>query len=451
MSRGPKQQLLADYVAPANDATLDELGRRWSQGASLLRQYALELQQRSDQISGDPEFTGDTAATAKTSFAHSATTMTDKSNELMKGSGAFHSAAGAVRQAHTESQELAKHDGDAPPSRPDVTPGSNDPEDVRKMHDYNTATASYWDGYHAREAQATSAIADLQTNHEQQAKVFQEIHGETPPAGTSGGGTSNPVTAGTPAAITHAPVTNVPHGPSATTIGGPTHNPPTQPPVVHAPPPPVDVPAPPTHHNPVPTGPGVPQGPGATQGPGIPAGPGLPGGVGSVGSVGSAGTTGSGLGAVGGVGAVAGGALGRAAAAGLAAGGLNGGLNGLVPLGGSGVRGSLSASGVRGIGATSRTGVGSVLGRGTGTTGRAGTGGMAGGMAGRSSGRGAGRGAGGSAGTRGSRGRAGSRGAGAGGTGRNGKDKKGRGEDRDLFDDGSDWIDDEDVAPGLLD
>jgi hypothetical protein len=55
-------------------------------------------------------------------------------------------------------------------------------------------------------------------------------------------------------------------------------------------------------------------------------------------------------------------------------------------------------------------------------------------------------------GSRGSRGRAGGRGAGAGaGAGRTGKDKKGQGEERDLFDDGSDWIDDEDVAPGLID
>ena len=43
-------------------------------------------------------------------------------------------------------------------------------------------------------------------------------------------------------------------------------------------------------------------------------------------------------------------------------------------------------------------------------------------------------------------------GAGAGaGAGRGGKDKKRQGGERDLFDDGSDWIDDEDAAPGILD
>ena len=38
----------------------------------------------------------------------------------------------------------------------------------------------------------------------------------------------------------------------------------------------------------------------------------------------------------------------------------------MMPVGAGGIRGGLSASGVRGIGSTSRTGVGSVLGRGTG-------------------------------------------------------------------------------------
>ena len=71
-------------------------------------------------------------------------------------------------------------------------------------------------------------------------------------------------------------------------------------------------------------------------------------------------------------------------------------------------------------------------------------------MAGRSGDRSGSRGAGG----RGSKGRAGARGSAAGagaGAGRNGKDKKRQGEERDLFDDGADWIDDEDAAPGLLD
>ena len=36
-------------------------------------------------------------------------------------------------------------------------------------------------------------------------------------------------------------------------------------------------------------------------------------------------------------------------------------------------------------------------------------------------------------------------------SGRGGKDKKRQGQDRDFFDNGSDWIDDEDAAPGVLD
>ena len=440
MTRGPQQQRLSAYVGPADDATLDHLGARWAQGAGLLRQYAMELRVRSTKIDENPEFVGETADAAQKSFAHSAETMSDKAGELQKGSAAFHLAAGAVRHARTKSESFEQHAGEVPPSRPDVTPGSNDPEDVRKMHDFDTATASYWDAYHARETAAAAAIADLQSNHEEQAKVFQAIHGEPPPEGVGPPTTQNPVHVGSPTTPSHVPHGNPTHEPVPPVVTDPTHNDPTD--RTHDDPtdpthvdlPTVDEPGLPTHHDPVPTGPGVPQGPGVQQGTPLPAGPGLPGQVGGVGAVGG------GAGAIGGVGAVAGGALGGAAAAGLAFGGLGGGLNGLAPIGGAGVRGSLSASGVRGIGATSRTGVGSVLGRGTTGAGRAAAG--AGGMASRGGSR--------AGGSRGARGPAGSRGAGA-GAGRTGKDKKRKGEERDLFDDGSDWIDDEDAAPGLID
>ncbi len=463
MTRGPKQQRLADYVAPANDATLDHLGSRWSQGASLLRQYAAELQQRSDQIGDDPDFTGDTAKTAKKSFAHSSKTMTDKAHELGKGSEAFHAAAGAVRHARSKSEEFAKHDGDAPPSRPDVTPGSNDPEDVRKMHDFNTATASYWDGYHAREAAADTAITHLETNHTTQAKVFQQIHGEPPPAPPTGPPTT-PTTHSGPTPTSFVPTHGGGHD-------GPGWTPPPPPPPLRpaassapapaasapaasaasatSPPPPFDPPGPYDPPGPVDPQPplGTPTGPGVTTTPPGVSTPHLP-------------AVGGGAGAVGGLGAASGGALGGAAAAGLAGGLVGGGLNGLMPLGGAGGRG-LSAAGVRGIGSIGArgTGAGSVLGRGSGA-GAGVRGAGAGGTGGRGSGRGTGgRGSGGRGAGRGgrgsARGTAGSRGAGAGaggtGRGRGGKDKKRQGEERDLFDDGADWIDDEGAAPEVLD
>ncbi|MCX6400876.1 MAG: hypothetical protein NTX33_13230 [Propionibacteriales bacterium] len=115
------------------------------------------------------------------------------------------------------------------------------------------------------------------------------------------------------------------------------------------------------------------------------------------------------------------------------------------------VRGALAGRGVFGptpgaIGSTARTGGASTLGRSGGAT--------PGSPVSRSGGRGGGGGAGGGRpgpGTAGGRGRGGGRGTpgtGAGGRGRKGRDEEGR--ERDLFDDGSDWIDDEGAGPDVL-
>lgn len=108
-------------------------------------------------------------------------------------------------------------------------------------------------------------------------------------------------------------------------------------------------------------------------------------------------------------------------------------------------RNPLSSAGT--IGSTNRTGGPGSLGRSTGGTGSPGS------QVNRNAGRGAGgrgtgaggRGATGSPGGRGTRGT----GTGAGGRGRKKKDAD-QGQDRDLFDDGQDWLDDEGAGPGLL-
>jgi hypothetical protein len=437
VTRGPDQQRLLDYVTPGRDDHLMTAEDQWRKGASILSQMATQLRAKARAIreSSDVEFSGATAATAADAFDATAVTMDTKSKDMHDGSAAFGSASSALQHAQAASDHLEKHAPGPFPKDPGIPPGSSQPEDVKAQSDYDTAVTKYWHDYHANERAARHAIATLEANHTEQAKVFQRIHGEVPPTQTGGGGGGNPVDQGTPATTTHVPgggLTGPGHAtfdPSHNTTGDP------HPTVIHPGLPDETGFNLPPHTGPV--DPGVPQGPGVHQGPSVPAGPGLPGPVGGVGTVGG------GAGAMGGVGAVAGGALGGAAAAGLAAGGLNGGLNGLMPAGAGGVRGSLSASGVRGIGATSRTGVGSVLGRGTGASGRAGAGGMAGSKSGRGGGR--------STVSRGARGRAGGRAGAGAGAGRGGKDKKRQGEERDLFDDGSDWIDDEDAAPGLID
>ncbi len=441
---GPKQQQLKAYIENANEDSLDSAGDQWRQGEQILRQLATELRSRGDNIGGDDRFTGDTATKTVQAFHHSSQKMQDRADQMRDGSLAFHRAATAVRSARTQSNQFDKHAGDQPPTKP------ADNGDAKAQSEYQTQNTQFWNQYGDRETEAGAAIEALTKNHTEQAEVFQRIHGEAPPPPPGGGGGQNPVTSGTAPTPTH-----VPGGGRVPDPGDPTLPPPKDPGV-----PPVDGPGNPPGNPPgtPPTGipdPGNPptttRPPTATPPVGVPTGPGVPaGGVSPTSPLGGvgAGTTG-GLGAVGGVGAATGGALGGAAAAGLAgglAGGLNGGLNGLMPVAGAGGRGGLSSSGVRGIGSTARgAGSGSVLGRGAGATGSGRTG--AGGTGSR--GRGAGRGG---VGGRGSRGSAGSRnGVGAGGSGRGGKDQKRRGEERDLFDDGKDWLDDEDAAPGLLD
>jgi hypothetical protein len=440
MPRGPQHQKLADYVHSADPDSLDLAATQWRTGMNLLRQVSRELNAKSsgmrlaESSTDGSVWSGATASTARDAFSKSSVAMHDKSNEMQAGSDAFTDAATGIRNARQALHQLDSRDPGSFPSAPPVTPGPSTKADEKAKSDYTTAVNGWWADYNANERVATTAITDLEHNHTTQAKVFQRIHGEPPPndeppVNTNG----NPVKTGTPVTTTHVPTTGLTSNDNDNDNDNhPTTTTPTTPTTTTT-----TTPTTPTGTT---VGPGIPQGPGHSQTTSLPTGPGLPG------TIAGGGTVGGGAGAMGGVGAVAGGALGGAAAAGLAAGGLNGGLNGLVPAGG--VRGGLSAAGVRGIGATSRTGAGSVLGRGTSGSGRAG----AGGMSSRSGGRNGGRNSGRSAGTRGARGQAGGRGAGAGaGSGRNGKDKKRQGEERDLFDDGNDWIDDEDVAPGLLD
>ena len=427
---GPKQQLLQSYVEGANEDALDSAGDQWRKGESLLRQISREVATRGRTFGTDPKFSGDTALAAGQAFEHSATKMNERADQMQQGAAAFGRAARAVRRARRRSQQFQQHADEQPPTQPP------DKGDADAQSKYQTDHREFWNRYATSESDAGDEIAALTSNHAEQAQVFAGIHGEPPPPAPPSSTGSNPVRTGTPSAPTHVPGGgHLPgdsspgpiRGQDGTTIGDP---------------------APPEH-------PGTSHTPISTSAPeptGLPAGPG-PGGA-AAGPFGPApAATPGGAGAVGGVGAVAGGALGGAAAAGLTgglAGGLTGGRGGLLPVSGATGRG-LAASGVRGIGTTSRgMGAGSVLGRGAGGT-SAGRGGAGRAGAGGTGTRGAGRGAA----TRGARGAAGSRagaGAGAGrGGGGGGKDKSRRGEERDLFDDGEDWVDDEDAAPGLLD
>ena len=113
---GPKQRLLAAYVASANDGSLDSAGQQWKTGESLLRRLATQLQTRSGQIGTDHRFSGESAKAASTAFSHSAKKMADRADEMRDGAAAFTDAAHAVRQAKKASDSFAKHAGTSPRS-----------------------------------------------------------------------------------------------------------------------------------------------------------------------------------------------------------------------------------------------------------------------------------------------------------------------------------------------
>jgi len=449
VTRGPQQQRLRDFLETAQQGDLRGSSREWSEGENVLRMISQELERMSGDMgrSHDEEFQGRTADAARTSFMVSAHAMSDKADQLKQGAAAFERSAAALDTAIAERDALARGDGKQPPERPNTPPGSTETADLRAQRDYDTAKAEYWEQYHADERRATDAMTALDDEHNAAAEVFKSIHGEPdpvpPPTGGGGGGAGGggggvPPVAGGGAGGGGGHGTWVPNDdqvwePNADetgdtggdTGGDDTGGDPTGVPTPTGDPTPGD-----------PTGPSGPLGPTPSTTP-VSTPTATPGGL-STPAAGGGVAAGLGVGVAGGI---AGGVAGGLAFPGTVAG--TGGVT----------------SGGRGIGAGGPRGAGSsVLGRGNGVagvgngagTGTRGSGRSAGraGAGGQATGRGAGRG--GTRGAAGSRGAAGAAGGAGRGSGR-GKDKKVRGAEHDLFDDGQDWIDDEGVYDGVID
>ena len=183
MTRGPDQQRLKDYVDPARMQTLNDAAKDWDRGSTILRNVSIELRRKAQAIrtSPDAEFTGETAKVAAEAFDVTAKTMDDKSTEMKDGAGAFGHAATAVKNAQDTSDDLeTKGPGAFPPSV-NTPPGSSHHEDVVAQQQHDTAVNDWWAKYNHNERVARHAITTMQDNHTEQAKVFQRIHGETPP------------------------------------------------------------------------------------------------------------------------------------------------------------------------------------------------------------------------------------------------------------------------------
>lgn len=439
MTRGPEQQRLSRYLEPENRATLRTAAAQWRAGQDLLVDVGMQLIAMADTMatSTDDEFRGHAADATRASFQRSARAMSAKAAQMGQGAQAFDDSASALDEAVTERDALGSDDGSGPPTRPTTTPGSTDPADVRAQRDYDTAVAAYWDRYHADEQRATDTMAKLDRRHTEAGQVFKSIHGErepeVPPPWPPPDGDGTDATGGTGhtsgSTTQHAVLTPVTHHDTDQTDQTDHPDPVTTDPG--------------TDDDPVP---GDPAGPSGTTGPTTTT----PATTASTGTSGSTPPAG-----IGGTGPATGGAVAAGLGVGVV-GGLTGGLTGGLALPG-GVGGGLgggSANGGRGIGGAGVRGAGSpVLGRG-GSSGMVGVGNGAG-ASGRGSGRSSRSAAGGARGqargSAGSRGTVGGTGTGTGtGSGR-GRDKRRHGDDHELLDDGTDWLDDDGVYDGVID
>ncbi|WP_370247404.1 hypothetical protein [Nocardioides sp.] len=441
---GPQESRFRAAVQGAAPGTLSSRVSRLRTTASALEQVSRDLETLAAK---DETIGGQTGPALGQSLRTSSARMVDRSLEVRVVATSILEVADLLEKAQNALTELdtqhpmPSHPG---PYRAPVGPATPDSEQDRIRHD--NQVKSYESTLATRERISQQWADKLDETMQDQVVLMKRIHGEPDPVEPTDGGPGG--TGGTGGTGGRLPGGR-PEGP----VGGRPPVPPTYP---TEPPRPPTIPVAPITPTPTigcPGGPGEPTAPTPQPPTGTPQFPtpgGQPGTVPPSGVPVSTGGTGavppSGLGSTG---AIVGGAGAAATGAGVVA-GLRG--NSVLPGGVSSAGGTTPA---RAIGSSSRTAGSGTLGArggsgvsGTGTSGTraAGRGAAAAGSGGRSGGRGAG--SGGRAGARaGGRGGAGAGGA-AGRGGRRREDDE-RLEDRDLVDDGRDWVDDE-GAPEVL-
>lgn len=361
-----------------------------------------------------------------TNFTHTAGHLHDRASKINKAASTLDAVNTALSNALKDQAAW-----DANPLTAPTAPDKTDPKydqtdaDGKPVNDYNadqatynTQNSTYQSTSGDREQQAQQHMQNIDTAMTTAITAMKDIHQQpdspsTPTDGSGaggGGGVAMPAGApvGTVPTSTRHPGVTTPVGVTGTTGGpdpvGTTHHHPAGPTgPTHV----TDPPQGPGHTVPVWGGPGGSDGGSTWNGTdpsaGQPSSAGFPGGIG--------------LGA-----AVLGGGLVAGA----------GGIAGIRALGGS-----LAEEGVLGL---SGRGAGAPAVLGKGLSAAAVEEGAAGGRVGAGGGGGVGAGS-----------RGGGAGAGAGGRGRGKGKKRPDGEHGDMWDDGEDWIDDEGVAPGVLD
>lgn len=409
---GPNRQHLEQGLATAKPGRVHGALTDWVDTGTKIGTVALALHKAAQ--AGDL-LGGQTGKAMFEAMMASSERLVFHVDQMKKGVGALQDAQDALEKALAARDKI---DADLPPyeqtkyvANPDLSDDEN--TNAKSLHD-NAETTAFADREARREERAAKVAEHFETRFAHPIKVMQEIYGYTAPPAAPTPTPDNGI--GTPTRGGYQPPTHQVVTITEPPVVYPIEEPPTctfvppEQPTVETP----TTPTPTTTTNPPPTStpPFSPVPPTATP-PYVPGGD-LPGG----GSGGSGGGSGGGI-----PGGLVGGAAGAAGLAGLA---------GLVRSGVIGRGSSTLPGGTAPLGGTARGA--------SGTLGRAGAAAGAGGAGARG-----GAGAGGT-GTRGGRG--GGAGAGAGGRGRGKKDRK-DGSERDLFDEGDDWLDD-DGGTGVL-
>lgn len=414
---GPNRQYLDAGLDEARTHRVVTASDNWRTAGNQVSLVARALYKAAHAGSGLGGQTGEAMFAA---MMASSKRLGEHVEQMGKGVVALDDAQEAIQQAL---DARGKIDSDLPPY--EKKPYKADPEDTdadtvnkKAMHE-NAETTAAATREERREQRARHVAETFEKRFEHPIKVMQDIYGYEPPTTTEpkvdngigtptrGGYQSPPTVTQPPWHPPKQPPTIIDEPPTCT--GYPPPEPPTTttttPPVPPETPvgyPPSEPPAPPVPPTPVPTSPDFVSGGNPGSGGGVPVG-----------------LIGAGAGAAG--------------VAGLVGGLVRGGVIG---------PGSLKLpGGVAPIGGTARGGPGTLGGTAPGARGGSGVGGAGTRGAGT---RGSGTGGAGSRGGRGS-----GAGAGAGGRGR-GKSDRENGSDRDLFDDGDEWLDD-DGSTGVLD
>jgi hypothetical protein len=410
------EQMMAGVTAERIQA-IREAATSWRTTATALQTVAHNM--RTHKVNVTDSFGEHSAVTeaAHSSFDEAARHLNAKSSQLIDTAAALESTAAALSNARTTLDQW--HARPADPAQAPAEATKQDAADETTATSHITAiTGAYHD-----------AIAQM--------KTVDELPGQPPASPTAGSGGGYPsVGADGGTGHTGGGGTATASSPTTTTSLSQAHTHATAPTTTHttSSPAPTGTPPPPTGPRPSTTEPGDDgwfQG-GTTSSP-YPAAPSVP--AASASPVGGAGVGGAGVGGAG-VGGVTAGVLGGAGAAG-----------GLGSYGSGGATPALRFASGQTIGGTPQAAAAGVLGAedraASGQRSVIAGGGGAGGSGGRSGGAGGGRGAG-----RGGAGRRGGTGAVAGRGGRP-RDRDERTAE-DLWDDGSEWVDDEATGPEVM-